>query len=149
MRVGQGGGGASQRSEFKQCFFFFLEREYSAYFSVLSFTGLNYVSREVFMAALQPGRSSHGSPRRNVSAYQLAATSNYPQIHLGWGEGEGKGRQRGKGGRVSSAVSGLPPCFVYVPPLRMPQFCSQLLGWGGVGTTRLLGWDISSLVFRL
>lgn len=51
------------------------------------------------MAALQPGRSSHGSPRRNVSAYQFAATSNYPQIHLGWGEGEGKGRQKGKGDR--------------------------------------------------
>lgn len=87
-------------------FFFFLEREHGTYFSALILIGLNYASREVFMAALHQGRSSHGSPGRNVSAYQLAATSNYPQIHLSWGEGE---RGEDKGGIIGSRrVSGSP-----------------------------------------
>lgn len=103
------------------------------------------------MAALQQGRSSHGSPWRNVSAYQFAATSNYPQIHLGWGEGE----QKGEGwGRVSTAPEGAPTrptgCFpaliVRAPPLRLPQFLFRAVG---VGTTGFLGQNMLSLVVRL
>lgn len=77
--------GEEHRSKFKQCFW---KENTELYFSVLISTSLNYATRQICMAFLPHGRACHGSPRRNVPAYQsgchLQLPCNSPSL---WGLG--------------------------------------------------------------
>lgn len=73
--MGQRRVGEDQRSEFKQCFW---KENKELYFSVLIFTSLNYATTQICTAFLPHGGACHGSPWRNVPAYQSGCHLQLP-----------------------------------------------------------------------
>ena len=117
----------------------FLEREERACFSVLIFTCLSYATRQIFVDLLQPCRARHGSPKKNVSAYQSPCG---PQIALRFTLTlrNPKFPKGSCSGTQTVCFSGL-GCS-HLPPLLSLSLCSEL------GITRLGGrrrgvWTLS------
>lgn len=99
--MGQGGGGSTAEVRVQVAFFFGRRMRHLLLCS--DFHRPELCKQRNIYGCPPAEQIQSWEPTRNVSAYQLAATSNYLQIHLSWGEGGG-GEDKGVGGNTELKV---------------------------------------------